>query len=466
MRDVVVRSLPFSFLFFPGAVLMGCGPVPAPSDAPAGFTPISEPGFDAADNAVDRNDYPWEMTYFKPDDREVGRLYVGTGNAVRLEGYLRHLAGGSTDFWRPPEIRRYRPDQGPESWERVLDWRALENGPPWQTTGVRALLPYRVASTGETYLYAGTFGSRPTLWRSRTGDPGTWASVWSTPTEGSIRSLVVHSGILYVAVTHESLGQRVPGEIYATDGQSVWPVMTDGFGKLDNNGIYVLASFNNWLYAGTINLTQGFEVWKLAGPGGPVPPVRVIAGGGTSRAQHAVGDMRVFKGHLYVTGIILLNLNFEDFSPPYRAADMLRIDDQNRVEVVVGTNSVGGVPSGFGYLHNAYLWCLEEHGGKLYCGTWNSADFVPMVNRYLARFQEALSTGALFGASSGDFDPWTRKGARVYASEDGVSWYEVFKDGLGNYRNFAVRNMVSTGDALYLGLANIDEGLQIWSFVE
>jgi hypothetical protein len=37
---------------------------------------------------------------------------------------------------------------------------------------------------------------------------------------------------------------------------------------------------------------------------------------------------------------------------------------------------------------------------------------------------------------------------------------------LGNPRNYGVRNMVSTGDTLYIGIANIDDGLQIWTMAE
>jgi hypothetical protein len=301
--------------------------------------------------------------------------------------------------------------------------------------------------------------------------------VWSNPTEGSIRSLAIHNDVLYIAVTHEYLDPQVPGEIYATDGQTVWPVMTDGFGKPDNDGVFYLASFNGWLYAGTINRNQGYEVWKLAGPDGQASPVQIVANGGTSGAQQAVGEMRVFKDCLYVTSIIFLNLNYGSFSPLLRAADMVRIDDQDRVEVVVGPESVGGTPSGFGYLHNAYLWCLEEHRGKLYCGTWNAASFVPVTDRYWARIQATLNERVglplFFGPSpfsglleSGYFDQWTNNGARLYASDDGVHWDEVFKDGLGNPRNFGVRNMVSVGDTLYLGLANIDDGLQVWTVAE
>jgi len=453
----------------------GCGVVPVP-DPPPGFTAISEPGVDAEDNAVDHNDYPWEITYFKADNRETGHVYVGTGNAV-MDGIMGRIFGWPKEsFWRPSEIRRYRPDLGAKSWERVMDWRDVESGPPWTTTGVRALLPFRVPSTGKTYLYAGTFGREPSLWRSPTGDAGSWERIWWNSTEGSIRCLAVHNDTLYIGVTHEYLDPQVGGEIYATDGQTVRPIMTDGFGTTDNDGVFALTSFNGWLYAGTINRNHGYEVWKLEGPeGSSTTPVQIIAGGGMAAANQAVSEMRVFKGHLYVASIIFLNINWGSFDPLLRAADILRIDSQDRVEVVVGPDSVGGVPSGFGHENNAYLWCLEEHQGRLYCGTWNATSFVPVTNEYWQRiqdtFNEAIGWPISFGPSpfafwvdTGMFDLLTSNGARLYVSDDGIWWNEVFRGGLGNPRNYGVRNMLSVGDTLYIGLSNIDDGLEIWAY--
>lgn len=464
-------------LILVGVLSAGC-PAPVIWDPPDGFVAISKPGLGSADTEADRkNDYPSAMTYFKPDNAEEGSVYVGTGNAV-MDGILGRIFGWPNEsIWLPPSIRRYRPDLDALVWETVLDWRDLEPGPPWETTWVRALRPYRVPATGESYLYAGTFGTEPTLWRSRTGDAGTWEPVWSNPTEGSIRCLTVHNDLLYIGITHEYLDPQVPGEIYATDGQDVWSVMTDGFGTVNNDGIFAMESFNGWLYAGTINRNQGYEVWKLEGPDGQSDPVRIIANGGTTRAQQAVSDMRVFQDHLYVASIIFINVNWGSYIPLLRAADMVRIDREDGVEVVAGPRSVGGVPSGFGHRRNAYLWVLEEHGGKLYCGTFNATSFWPITERYWERIQDTLNEAVglplFFGPSpialfigSGAFDALTDEGARLYSSEDGVVWNEVFRGGLGNPRNYGVRNMVSTDDTLYIGLSNIEDGLQIWAYTE
>ena len=42
------------------------------------------------------------------------------------------------------------------------------------------------------------------------------------------------------------------------------PVSMPGFGG-DNSEIYYLTAFNNHLYASTVNLVTGFEVWKTDG---------------------------------------------------------------------------------------------------------------------------------------------------------------------------------------------------------
>ena len=46
------------------------------------FVLVNENGFDAYDNAVDLNNYPWAMEYFVPDGADEGYLYVGTGNNI------------------------------------------------------------------------------------------------------------------------------------------------------------------------------------------------------------------------------------------------------------------------------------------------------------------------------------------------------------------------------------------------
>lgn len=450
----------------------GCAP-PDPPPAPENYTRISEPGFGAEDFAQDRNDYPWGMTYFKPDDAESGHVYVGTGNAVLDSIYADVLKWPRASVGLPPEIRRYRPERGDQHWERVMDWREVESGPPWSTRGVRTLLPYRSKADGRNYLYAGTFGELPALWRSATGDAGDWQLVYQGDRYGSVRGFAVHDGLLYFGLSYESVESPSVGQVFSTDGEYVSPIMTDGFGSPHNAGIYSLASFEGWLYAGTINLDRGFELWRLAGPDLTTPPERIIAAETHDSALEAVADLQVFREHLYVGTIVFFNLNKDGFPPLHRAADLYRVDSAGHVEVVAGPNSIGGTKAGFGELSNAFTWSLEVHKERLYCGTWDGDSVLPVLIDYWPRiletYNERIGADVLrfpppFEATvrSGWYDATTRRGGRLYSSDDGVNWQEEFTGGLGDPQNYGVRNLLSVGDQMFLGLANVNTGLTIW----
>jgi hypothetical protein len=325
---------------------------------------------------------------------------------------------------------------------------------------------YRAQNDNVAYLYAGTFGLEPSLWRSPTGDPSTWERVWTNPTPGSIRSLALHDDLLYIAVTHELAAERPPGEIYATDGTKVWLVDGDGFGNPANIGVYALASFDGWLHAGTMNIAEGYEVWKLAGPDDTAEPIRVIANGGPSRTNQAVSTMLVFQEHLYVAALSFAWINTGHGST-LAGGDMVRIDANGDVETVVGPDATGGVGSGFGKCTNIYLWSLAEHDGKLYCGTWDWASLLPASTAFLPLFSETplgLLLRPIFRPIflPNLYDLLTRNGGELYCSSDGLHWDLIFFDGLGDPDNYGVRTMVSAQDRLFLGMANIFDGLQIW----
>jgi len=56
---------------------------------------------------------------------------------------------------------------------------------------------------------------------------------------------------------------------------------------------------------------------------------------------------------------------------------------------------------------------------------------------------------------------WNR-GADLYKSFDGVHWFEVSQDGLGDRNNYGIRTMKSVGPYLYLGTTNPTTGLEVW----
>lgn len=453
-----MRSVVFVFvLSFVSLTLLVAGcPDPVGSDD---FVRISKSGFNQEDHARDLNEYPWSMTYFQPDPEQDGHIYVGTGNSVINFVFIRFgfdLSSGPA--FRPPEIRRYRPDLGRDNWETVLDYRAIETGPEWDTTGFRALAVYQPPDAAAPYLYAGTFGNMPALWRSATGAAGTWEKVWDAPLAGSIRALTVHQDKLWIGLDYEVVTPSPPGALYVTDGTNVTLVDDTLFGNPENTGCYSLTSFNGWLYAGTGNRTNGYEVHKLAGPEGQMEPIAIITGGGPARSNQATTQMVEFDDHLYVPALIYAGINTGG-GFPVRGADMVRVDREDNVETIVGPESITGVGSGFDDRTNAYLWSMVVHEGKLYCGTWDATSFIPIAKSFLPDIIRGLP-GRLRGVTP--FDEFTANGAELYCSEDGETWDLIFNDGLGNADNYGIRNMLSLDGALYLGFANVVDGLEVF----
>ncbi len=444
------------------------------------FTAVSEQGFEVNDNEKDHNDYPWAMKYFSPDFTDLnGRLYVGTGNGVMNSMMKRVLAEIGLDFnpepyMLPPEIRRYRPDLGEKVWETVLDYREIEQEPDWETSGVRALGVYDTPK-GERYLYAGTFGEEPAMWRSKTGDYGTWEKIWSTHVPGSVRSFAEHAGLLYIAVTYEAiLEEQIPGEIYATDGEDVWAVIKDGFGNPNNIGIFEIISFAGYLYAGTYNKKDGYEIWRFDGAGDKIRPELVVEKGGPSPSNQSAASMKQFKDHLYVGALIAAGINTAG-GFPVRGADMIRINADRSWETIVGPGSK--TPSGFGKPTNAYLWTLEEYNGRLYCGVWDSLSFLRVSETYLPQIKDQFPdmdwwdllellwerfVKPKLGIKSSSKNNILQEGGALYVSDDGVYWHPLFTDGLGNPRNFGVRQLEIMGSDLYIGFSNIWDGLIIY----
>lgn len=449
-------------------LLAGCFRHPEPG--PGGlcqqdFTQVALNGFDPVDQEADYNDYAWSMEYFKPDGRgTAGHVYVGTWNRVQMwKGFQEHVEVF-------PEIRRYRPDLSPTAWETVLDTRDLALDAHNRPHGFRFLKTYRNESDGRRYLYAGGRGDTTTLWRSETGEPGTWECFWNLDREGSIRSMAVHRGLLYLAFFNDyamlgGMGLKADQQavILATDGEDVWTVSDDGFGNGNNVGIFTIESFNGWLYAGTQNPAQGCEVWKLEGPDGG-GPVRVVERGGPQALNEAAMTMGVFGGHLYVgTQASFLMRMIGGLKP----ADLFRIDANDNWETVAGPNSIGGEESGFGEPGNAYVWSMCEHDGWFYVGTYDIVTGLTYMLEHPAYLMSMMGIGSKSGTKCRtliDLMVYQRQaGGDLYKTQDGETWYCITTDGFGNRNNYGFRTLASGGGKLFAGTANPYNGLEVWA---
>lgn len=460
------------------------------------FEKVSVNGFDAADNAVDSNHYAYSMEYFKADDASEGHVYVGTGNNIAnlVLYYITVLAEGGDLLdapIRPPEIRRYRPDLGPTEWETVFDYHDVETDPDFRTIGFRFMTTLQLPDDEKqgatsTYLYAATQGEETVLWRSKTGNYGEWEEVFRIATPGnSIRWLTQHDGRVYAAVAYDSFGETPPpGEVWASDdGVNFVPVMQDGFGNADNRGIQAVISYNGWVYAGAKNDITGFEVWKFR-PTNNEPAetaeyefVKVVEHGGPSAHNENAGMPIVFQNKLYIGTQLYVGGVNPTSGNAFQGCDIIRINEDDSWDTIVGPNSLSGYESGFNHFTNAYLWWMEEHDGWLYAGTFDQggvlAALIYNIEDVVAFFQEAqkLDAETVLGVmravnrvvDQDDYERLTHAGGDIFKTRNGVDWYPVTMDGMGNRKNYGWRTMKSSPDGhLYIGSANPTDGLEIW----
>ncbi|GMW01294.1 MAG: hypothetical protein AMXMBFR84_24310 [Candidatus Hydrogenedentota bacterium] len=442
------------------------------------FVKINVNGFDPADNDADHNDYAWAMEHYTAPGSDTGYLYVGTGNNIAnliLYNFGVILYGLDLNDApiHPPEIRRYRPDLGETHWERVFDYKDADPEGTSQTIGFRMMRRFTPATkngVAQSYLYAAAMGRNPTLWRSVSGDPGTWQSVWSSGGP-SIRWMAEHNGALYVALTNDALGDPLPGQIWKSiDGSNFVQVIGDGFGNPANRGCESLISFNGYLYVGTANYETGFEIWRCEGPD-KAAPVRIMNNGGPDMRNDIAGSPCIFNGHLYFGSIIFFGFNPQRRTG-FKGSDIVRIYPDDSWETVVGPESVSGYDSGFNHFTNAYLWWMETHDGWLYAGTWDQASLLALLIQNFPVLQQALSGAPLEdldvpSADETDMSPsilthLMHAGFDLFKTNDGVHWIPVSIDGFGNPGNYGIRTMKSVGDSLYVGTANPFQGVEVW----
>ncbi len=232
----------------------------------------------------------------------------------------------------------------------------------------------------------------------------------------------------------------------------------------DNQNIWQLAVFNDHLYAITYNFETGPEMWKSPAPA-PGNWTRVIYGG-YGNAGIGFMTVRPFKDHIYV-GTVTYPPLFNDVSA-IQACEILRADADDNVELVVGkkreagvvgpdpVRPISGLPRGFGRPANFYSWYMGEYEGWFYVGT---CDFSGQAMDVVAElFPDGLPDGlqwiADLLAGPAGFDLWRTK--------DGVIWVPVTLDGLGEYDNYGVRNLMATQWGFFLGAGNSVDGFQIW----
>ena len=118
---------------------------------------------------------------------------------------------------------------------------------------------------------------------------------------------------------------------------------------------------------------------------------------------------------------------------------------------------------------------MEEHDGWLYASTFDQGTLLSSllanlegVFAFLQKPQDKSTIETVSRLLNMFFDVedyyrLTHAGGDIFKSPDGVKWYPVTMDGMGNPRNYGWRTMKSCPDGyLYVGSTNTTTGTEIW----
>jgi ubiquinone/menaquinone biosynthesis C-methylase UbiE len=406
--------------------------------------------------------------------------------------------------YNSPEVFRVWPTECPSDIDqldrRAQIWRYAPAANRWQEVyraplvrghggkrvardiGYRGMAVFQGRSDRSPALYVSAWSPAraerpPIILRSQDGvEFEALASPKSSEKLNTYRTLFPFRGNLYTSPTGKTRGFRKGVFQGSTQNLADAPVLLvnsdpatrpwavanpEGFGDSANVTIFELAEFNGHLYAGTLNPTTGFQIWKTRAEGRPPFRWRLVLSNGAYRGNlnECALSMTVFRDALYV-GTGIQNGGYDKtYKVGPAAAEIVRLYPDDSWDLVVGTprlTPVGykyplsGFGPGFDDFFNAYIWRMAVHDGVLYAGTYKWTDLLPYLPREkwpeVSRIaMERIGISTIVDTDSG-FDLWR--------TTDGVTWTPVTLDGFGNGYNYGVRTMVSAPAGLFLGTAN------------
>lgn len=428
------------------------------------------------------NHYAHSMAWFD------GHLYVGTSRGILAMVKVNKPPPGLT-FWpinSPDDV--YELDRRAHIWRfspRTGHWRKVYVSPivtgrtgerVARDIGYRGCSVYQAPGDPAPCLYVCTWSSSkgvaPLILRSEDGlhfDPmprPPWGEFVNT-----FRTLLPFKGRVFTTPTGSTAGYGkaqecvggAPSVYECTDiHHGVWREASEpGFGDPTNATIFEMAVWDDRLYAGTVNPTEGFQLWRTDAEGAPPYRwTRVVTGGaGRGKLNEIAVSIMPFKDALYVgTGIINGGYDRHHKVGP-APAEVIRVHRDDSWELVMGmprlTDEGLKVPlssfnAGFDNFFNGYMWRMMVHDDHLYVGTFNWSVLLPYMP--LEKWPETAARLVEFRGienilkRNGGFDLW-RTG-------DGVHWQPVTRTGFENRYNWGVRNMASTPHGLFVGTAN------------
>ena len=449
-----------------------------------------------------QNDYAWGMAWFN------GKLYVGTSrNEMCVEGattqyYDRFSNPSAQDYTTAPgpgvtcpadqnalyqtlqaEIWQYDPSKAspstPQSgWTRVYQSPAVQNPalPTDPTKTIGRDIAFRAATVVtlngvSTLLFSGVTAGE--FLRNTDGSPQVPAPRLLATTDGTTFHEYPYTGQINITgwqltpplpQIHYPMGFRsvvqIGTHIFALASDSLtgdgvvmeFNPSTGAFTQISALRVFEIESFNNQLYLGTADPTNGYGVYRsnLASKdaNGYYTFTNVITGGaGRGGFVATVISMHPFKGRLYVGSCGWLNGG---------GCELIRINPDDTWDLDVGAgrtyngvakSPISGYIDGFNNFFNVHFWRIGDHDGALYVGT-NDASWL---------FQTNPALDPLLSFQYG-FD--------IFGSCDGQSWTQVTNNGLNDdpKHNFGARNFADSvsPDLAFVGSANHASGTGVY----
>lgn len=431
------------------------------------------------------------------------RLYCGmTRNSFKLLALFPPIDPPALDPWPvdvPPtvedldmqgQIWRWSPKT--DSWELAFRSPLIpgKHGKPApRDLGYRGMTVFQGKNDDKPNLFVSTMstvlrGCAAHVLRSEDGinfepacEPGIGNDRIST-----FRELIPFDGYLYAPPAGEGIqfNSNRTGVIKRSNDPRPgnWEVAMDlGFGDPTNNGVFMMTTANDQLYAGTFNNYEGYQIWTTPPCGdGPLQWRKVIDKGAYRGplSEIAMG-MVEFNGALYV-GSSIQNGGYDRTNLVGPAAgEIIRIHPDDSWDLLVGTPRdtpdgmkypLSGMGPGFDNIFSGYTWRMCVHDGWLYVTTFDWSVFLQYAHRpspTAKRLVQAHSYEHLADIGGG-FEMWRTR--------DGVNWMPVTRNGMNNPYNYGGRTMVSTPHGLAVGTANVFGGktpaklASRWKYIE
>jgi ubiquinone/menaquinone biosynthesis C-methylase UbiE len=442
------------------------------------FTCIARNGFGDPYNGISHS-----MAYFQD------HIYVGTSRCnLHMIGV--NKTRPSMSIWPvkcPDDI--YQLDRRAQIWRhnpRIGEWQQVYISPMIpgndgtevpQDIGYRSQAIFQGTSDPMPALYVCTWspsrGKAPQLLRSLDGltfdRVGTLGS--GDRAHNTFRTLLAFKGRLYTSPTGQTAGYGQATDsmvdapiIYETSDpltDSWRPVMLPGFSDPTNLTVFEVVVFDDHLYAGTLNATSGFQIWKTkANSTPPYNWTKVVTDGAYRGNLNEIAvSMYVFDNALYVGSGIQNGGRDKVYNIGPAGAELIRIHPDGTWDLIIGEarstpqgykRPLSGIGPGFDALFNAHFWRMAVHEGWLYLGTYNWTIFLPYLSQknWPDRFRRRIDEIGIdtLVQECGGFELWR--------SRDGIQWTPVTQTGFNNPYNYGVRTLVPTPFGLYVGTAN------------